>query len=297
MVMVLPWHDPIRLAEEVCVLDHMSQGRVLLGLGRGLGRVEFDGFRLEMGESRGRFNEYAEAILTALETGKMRADGPLYHQPPVDLRPAPFRSFRNRTWASAISPETSGILARLGVGIMVLPQKPWATIEADIAAYRVTFREANGTEAPKPLLLQWVAVGETEAEADEMYERWINGYTASTLVHYEFDNVGLADIPGYEYYGRLSDNIDKHGVESFVRFLADLQIRGTPDQVVDQIAENIRRLDGAGVIAVLSYGGMDAETAAANQALFARDVLPRLQQIDTHRAVPDIPAADLADVV
>ena len=69
MVMVLPWHDPVRLAEEVSVLDHLSGGRVILGIGRGLGRIEFKGFRLNMGESRTRFTEYAEAILQGLETG------------------------------------------------------------------------------------------------------------------------------------------------------------------------------------------------------------------------------------
>jgi hypothetical protein len=52
MVMVLPWHDPVRLAEEISVLDTLSDGRLILGVGRGLGRIEFQGFRGEMGESR-----------------------------------------------------------------------------------------------------------------------------------------------------------------------------------------------------------------------------------------------------
>src|SRR4249920_2316051 len=45
MVVVLPWHDPLRVAEEVVMLDHLSNGRLILGIGRGLGRVEFEGFR------------------------------------------------------------------------------------------------------------------------------------------------------------------------------------------------------------------------------------------------------------
>ena len=49
MVMVLPWHDPVRVAEEVAVLAHMSDGRAILGVGRGLGRIEFNGFRVNMG--------------------------------------------------------------------------------------------------------------------------------------------------------------------------------------------------------------------------------------------------------
>ncbi len=57
MVVVLPWHDPIRVAEQVSMLDHLSNGRFVLGLGRGLGRVEFDGFRVAMEDSRDLFTE------------------------------------------------------------------------------------------------------------------------------------------------------------------------------------------------------------------------------------------------
>jgi alkanesulfonate monooxygenase SsuD/methylene tetrahydromethanopterin reductase-like flavin-dependent oxidoreductase (luciferase family) len=94
MVMVLPWHDPVRLAEEVLVLDHVSKGRAILGVGRGLGRIEFEGFRINMGESRERFVEYAEAILNAFETGYIEANGKFYKQPRTAIRPFPFQSFR-----------------------------------------------------------------------------------------------------------------------------------------------------------------------------------------------------------
>src|ERR1700735_4275273 len=63
MVVVLPWHDPMRVAEQVSMLDHMSGGRFILGLGRGAGKVEFDGFRLDMGDSRELFVEYGEELL------------------------------------------------------------------------------------------------------------------------------------------------------------------------------------------------------------------------------------------
>src|SRR5213076_551444 len=57
-----------RAAEEVSMLDNISDGRLILGLGRGVGRVEFDGFRLSMDESRDRFVESAEMLLRGLET-------------------------------------------------------------------------------------------------------------------------------------------------------------------------------------------------------------------------------------
>ena len=55
MVVVLPWHDPVRVAEEFVMLDNLSDGRVVVGVGRGLARVEYQGFRLDMNQSRTRF--------------------------------------------------------------------------------------------------------------------------------------------------------------------------------------------------------------------------------------------------
>ncbi len=285
MVMVLPWHDPVRVAEELCVLDHMSGGRALLGLGRGLGRVEFEGFGVPMAESRARFVEYAEALLSGLETGTIAYEGAVYQQAPVALRPAPRASFRGRVYASAISPESAEIMARLGVGILIIAQKPWETTVAELDSYRELYRSINGEEAPKPLLVSYITTHESEAAAREMFERWTMAYCASTLVHYEFANEALADVPGYEYYGRLAARIAKHGPEEFSRFLADLQIWGTPEQVAEQAIENVRRLDAVGVIAVLSHGGMPFEAGAANQRLFAEKVMPVLRTIDTGPAV------------
>src|SRR2546421_8999319 len=111
MVTVLPWHDPVRVAESYSVLDHLSGGRAIMGMGRGLGRREFVGFRVEMGESRRRFTEYSEAILDALETGVMEYDGELYKQPRIDLRPRPLKSFKGRTFASAGAPPAQELMA------------------------------------------------------------------------------------------------------------------------------------------------------------------------------------------
>ena len=60
MVVVLPWHDPVRVAEQFSMLDHLSGGRAVVGVGRGLARVEFDGFQVSMAESRTRFAEGKE---------------------------------------------------------------------------------------------------------------------------------------------------------------------------------------------------------------------------------------------
>ena len=97
------WHDPMRVAEQISMLDHLSGGRMILGWARRR-QVEFDGFRLDMGDSRELFVEYGEALLRGLETGVMQYDGKHYRQPPTPIRPAPLKSFRGRTYAAAVSP-------------------------------------------------------------------------------------------------------------------------------------------------------------------------------------------------
>jgi alkanesulfonate monooxygenase SsuD/methylene tetrahydromethanopterin reductase-like flavin-dependent oxidoreductase (luciferase family) len=280
MVMVLPWHDPVRLAEEVSVLDHLSGGRVILGIGRGLGRIEFKGFRLNMGESRGRFTEYAQAILQGLETGHIEYHGEYLKQPKVAIRPAPIRSFADRTYAASVSPASLDIMSRLGIGLLIIAQKPWETTLKELRDYRAAFWRVNGREAPKPIIASFIAVGETEAEARDMFEKYVRGYAVSAVQHYEFHNEGLADIPGYEYYGKLAQNIRKHGLDNFVNFLAELQVWGTPDQVFNKLVEHQRLADSGALIGAFSYGGMPHDLAKRNMMLFAERVLPRLQRID-----------------
>lgn len=280
MVTVLPWHDPVRVAENFILLDHLSQGRAIAGFGRGLGRIEFTSFRTPMNESRRRFVEYTEAIVSGLETGVMEYEGELYKQPRTRLRPGPFASFKGRTFASAISPFSIDLMARLGVGLMVIAQKPWPKVVEDLTAYRQRFLEINGVEAPKPILAVFVATHEDPAEAQRMREVYIQRYARSTVEHYEFDNVKFAEIEGYEYYAGLAKNIAKHGLETFNGFLADLQVWGTPDEVVAKLASYVELTQAGGLILLPSYGAMPNALAQANYDLIARRVLPALKAID-----------------
>jgi len=91
---ILPWNDPLRVAEKIIMLDILSEGRALFGMGRGLSRMEYAPFGVDMSESRARFDEAAAMIVAAVETGWIEGDGPYYPRPRTQLRPGPPRSFR-----------------------------------------------------------------------------------------------------------------------------------------------------------------------------------------------------------
>ena len=111
---IVPWHDPLRVAEQAAVLDLLSKGRLRLGLGRGLARREFAAFRMSMDESRERFDEAAPMIVNALKTGFIEGDGKFYKQPRIEIRPRPQHSFDGRIYAVASSEDSVMSAARLG---------------------------------------------------------------------------------------------------------------------------------------------------------------------------------------
>ena len=168
-------------------------------------------------------------------------------------------------------------MARLGVGLMVIAQKPWEAVQADLAGYRIRFRELNGQEPSKPILNVFVAVHEDAAEAQRMRDTYLQRYARSTVEHYQFDNMKFADIEGYEYYAGLARNIAKHGLDKFNGFLADLQVWGTPQQVTEQLIQRVGLIDAGALLVMLSYGGMLPDVAKANYDLFTSKVLPAIK--------------------
>jgi alkanesulfonate monooxygenase SsuD/methylene tetrahydromethanopterin reductase-like flavin-dependent oxidoreductase (luciferase family) len=279
MVVVLPWHHPMRVAEQVVMLDHLSNGRLLLGLGRGLGRVEFEGFGVRQEDSREYFVEAAQMILQGLERGVCEFSGRLVQQEHREIRPRPFKSFRGRTYAAAVSPESSLIMARLGVGILIIPQKPWEMVIAELGAYRSVYRETNGVDAPPPIVAGWVFCDESAARAEEMARRYIGEYWRSVVRHYELVGDHLTTMRGYEAYKTMQERASRPGgVDELVDFFLGLQVWGTPDQCIEKIVDVQRRTGGEAFVGVFSYAGMPYDMAEANLRLFASEVMPLLKR-------------------
>ena len=141
----------------------------------------------------------------------MEYRGDLYDQPRVEIGPTPFESFRGRTFASAVSPESMDLMIALGCGLMVIAQKPWETTEAELRAYREAFLRQNGEEAPKPIVSLFVGLHERAEEAQRIRDVYLTATVASITEHYQFADKSFADVEGYEYYGKLAANIEKHG--------------------------------------------------------------------------------------
>jgi alkanesulfonate monooxygenase SsuD/methylene tetrahydromethanopterin reductase-like flavin-dependent oxidoreductase (luciferase family) len=280
-VIVIPWHDPLRVAEQVALLDNLSGGRMILGIGRGLARIEYEGFRVDMNTSRERFVEYARLITEALEQGWMEYDNDFGTQPRRQIRPKPAHTFRGRTYAAAVSPESMPLMASLGIGVLVIPQKPWPTVQADLASYEQVYRDVNGTEPPRPLSGGNIICDESADRAEELAHRWIGENYASVMRHYEFASAPHQGVKGYEFYTGITRYLDRHGAQGAIDDYVKLMPWGTPDQILEKF-EHMRNMIGMnGVMPGFSYGGMPYDVAERSIRLFAEKVLPELKSWDT----------------
>ena len=280
MVVVLPWHDPVRVAEQIALLDHLSGGRTILGLGRGLARYEYEGMRIDQNEGRERFVEYAELVLNALENGYMEG-GATINQPRREIRPRPLRSFRGRTYAAAVSPDSMPIMARLGVGLLVIPQKPWKDVRQDFEVYHRVFREVNNTEAPSPLCAGFFFVDENAERAEEMAMKYVGGYYQTVMRHYEMTAEHFGTQKGYEFYRNVGDYIGRHGMEGAARDFARLMPWGTPEQVIEKLAFIRETINMSGVMCHFSYAGMPYDEAERSMRCFVEHVLPEIKTWET----------------
>lgn len=289
MVIVLPWHDPVRVAEENAMLDNLSNGRMILGIGRGLGRVEFDGFRIPMDESRTRFIESAEMIIDGLANGYVEYEGEHFKQPRRDIRPAPFKSFAGRTYAAAVSPDSMPVMAKLGVGLLVIPQKPWEAVREDFAVYHNVWTDTHGADStpPDPLCGGFFFVDESADRAEEMAYKYIGRYYHSVMDHYELRAGHLQSKKGYEYYENVHKHIESRSDDGAASDFVRLMPFGTPDQVIEKIEFIHKTIGAKGVMTHFAYGGMDYAEGNRNMQLFVDKVMPELKRLGEHQGALD----------
>jgi alkanesulfonate monooxygenase SsuD/methylene tetrahydromethanopterin reductase-like flavin-dependent oxidoreductase (luciferase family) len=297
-VIVLPWHDPIRVAEEIALLDILCGGRCLFGFGRGAASVEYEGFRIPMGEARPRFAEAAQVIRKALREPEFEWQGEFYQIPRTSIRPRPISHPERRFYASSVSPESAEIMAKLGFGVLVVMQNEWPKAAQDIERYREIAASVGHTPRP-PIILTNVSVAESREEAQERAVTYLSRKWDSIDAHYHFSDGHLASVKGYEFYGGMAKTYSKMKDPGFRKkatdFYVKIQIVGTPDDCIQQIAE-LQRLTGLDHLATeFGFGGMPHEQAELNMRLFAERVMPVLQRDRMFAAPPNGGSGSAAD--
>lgn len=276
---ILPWNDPLRVAEKLALLDHLSDGRVLFGMGRGLSRIEYAGFGISMDESRDRFDEAARMVLDALDTGFIEGGGPYYPQPRTEIRPRPERSFRDRTFCVAMSPDSVEAAADLGARMVSFSQRPWDDQAVALDTYRTRFVAQHAREPEPPMICDFVYCDTDRSRAEEMAHTHIAAYLASVMEHYELDSDHLKDLRGYESYGNAVDMMKAIGHEKLATMYLAVNVWGTPDDIIERLRARAEVLGEHDLTCCFRYAGLPYEMAESSMRLFAETVLPVVQDV------------------
>jgi alkanesulfonate monooxygenase SsuD/methylene tetrahydromethanopterin reductase-like flavin-dependent oxidoreductase (luciferase family) len=280
-VIVLPWHDPVEIAEKIALLDVVSGGRTIFGFGRGAATVEYNGFRVNMEEARDRFVESAIIIRKGLTQKSFSFDGKYYKIPEIQIRPRPISHPEDRFYASSVSPESAEIMAKLGLGVLIIAQRSWEDTAADYTRYRETAIANNITPRP-PIGLLNILVSEDAREAAELGNTHLEAMWDSIDTHYHFSDGHLRGVKGYEFYAKLEKTYSKLQADTeakakAIEFFRSLHAAGTPEQVLEKLRYIHQTVPLEHVIGTFAFGGLPYPKLERSYKLFAEKVLPVLK--------------------
>lgn len=273
---ILPWNNPLRVAEKAIVLDMLSGGRVRLGVGRGLARREFAAFGTSMEESRERFDEAAAMIMDAVKTGWIEGDGKYYKQSRVELRPRPTHDFTGRIYAVASSDDSLVSAARMNAQMVMFADRPWPLRLQAIERYRELCREFHGA-VPGPLLIADFTVCSADDDVEDQARRYMGSFVQSNIEHYELMGEHFQTIKGYNAYAQKSAIARETGVSGMVDGFMKAAIWGKPDRILRALEERRGVVGDFSMATSFRYGGIPFDIAERSMRLFAKEVLPVLQ--------------------
>lgn len=275
---ILPWNDPLRVAEKISMLDLLSGGRVKFGMGRGLSRREYAHFGgIGMEEARDRFDQASKIVVEALHTGVIEADTEYFKIPRTEIRPRPSRPWDGRLYAVANSPDSVTACAAVKAQMLLFGEKHWEARLPSLEQYRGQYREQWGEEPPGPLTVDLVFCDPDPAKAKAVAEKALIGYLQSVLEHYEVMGDHFADTPGYKEYAQGAEYLRSIGMDAYIEGFLAANAYGTPDQLLEHFKTR-RDIVGPFELAVsFRFGGISPEDGESAMRLFAREVLPELK--------------------
>jgi alkanesulfonate monooxygenase SsuD/methylene tetrahydromethanopterin reductase-like flavin-dependent oxidoreductase (luciferase family) len=269
----------MRLAERISIVDHLSDGRLLLGLGRGLARREYEGFGVDMEESRDRFNETANMLLQGLETGRISAEGQFFTQRDEAVYPEPNKNFRDRTYVIAMSPPSIAASAEFGGTLMCFNyQYPIEQQAEEFNAWRELYKQHHGVEAPPPVLLDFMYCHEDAEVADQTMRNYLGPFFNAMVDHYEFDGKHFASSEKYNHYATGAEAILAAGRQAAFDGFYGLQWTGTPEKMIEQMKQRIDLIGEFSQMVLVSFGGMEPEKVYASLELFMDKVVPAVNE-------------------
>jgi len=265
LLYVTPMYHPLRVAEEVVMLDHMSRGRLELGLGRGASPIEIATFAVDPQEAPAMNREATDVILKALQSDILDHDGKYYHFKRVRIAARPLQQPYPPLWFAPIEPSRAADAARLNGHIVTL--LPDAGAKAITDAYRATWQAERGNAGramPLMGIFRHVVVGDSDAKALEIARAAYRPWRHHMAFLWEWAG---AEFPIAMIYPEDFDALQAMG----------MGIAGTPETVRRYIRAAVAATGITYFVGDMAFGRIPFEAAARSVESFAREVMPQFR--------------------
>jgi alkanesulfonate monooxygenase SsuD/methylene tetrahydromethanopterin reductase-like flavin-dependent oxidoreductase (luciferase family) len=277
---ILPFHHPIRLAEQFALVDILSRGRLDLGVGRGNRPTEFRGYHVPQEESRERFDETVEVMIKAWTEERFSHAGRFHTVPEASVIPKPVQKPHPPMYQVCVSKD--GIENTALRGWPMLNSVLFGPVE-QLVASRDTYVTALEKAGRSPvdiaaLLDRWgvsrqIYVADTDAEAladAREAELWYQDSFRRFVVPDRIEEAHPSLQPGFRAMGERLAKVTWDGL------VRETLAFGSPDTVARHI-EVMRQMGVGQVLCWMSFGGLAMDKVRRSMEMFAREVMPRFR--------------------
>jgi alkanesulfonate monooxygenase SsuD/methylene tetrahydromethanopterin reductase-like flavin-dependent oxidoreductase (luciferase family) len=263
LVYTLALYHPLRLAEEICMLDQMSRGRLQVGVGKGISPIEVGYYGVDYAKADRMFAEAMTVLRQALTQESVNFEGEFYRYKDVPMELSPLQTPHPPFWYGVITPDSAGRSAKARYNI--LSNGPAKVVRAITDRYRAAYQPPpGGGEYPKLGLNRFVMLADTEAEAlavaRRAYKRWYANFMKLWLKH-NMPPTNVSYPPEVE--GQIALGV---------------AVVGTPDQVAEKLRAQIAESGANYLVTRFAYGDLTLAESLRSLDLFQRHVMPALRE-------------------
>lgn len=262
LVYTLALYHPLRLAEEICMLDQMSRGRFLLGIGKGISPIEVGYYGVDYKNADKMFNESFAVIKQALTQKTVDFEGEFFRFKNVPMEMETYRKPHPPLWYGVVNPDSAERAAKAGMNF--ISNSTAELVKAKVKRYSAAHQAKPGVEAPKFGMNRYTVLAETEDKALEIgrraYRRWWSSFM--TLWHKHGIPPTNVNYPP-EIDGQIADG---------------RAIVGTPAKALELLRAQLAQSGANYLVCRFAFGDLSLAESQRSLELFQRHVMPGLRE-------------------
>ena len=275
-VLVLPWHNPLRVAGELAMVSALTQGPLLIGIGRGTAKSEYDNYNVDMRTARARMNECYKIISIALRGEPFTYDGDFYqYAKPVRLRPSVTPGAHIQFYGAIGSPSGAENVAELGLPLLCQSQFPDRLLAKISQTWAAKCAALNYTSHAPNVIQVRTLIKDTDKEAFALAKTLYPRGFAAQHAHYVPDANPWEGIDEYQSFVRAFEGLAKLKDPDNIMPFVETQAVGSPQRVARRLQEYID-LGFDYVVVHATFPDFPQDIRRETYTRFAREVAPML---------------------